>query len=77
MRAIVLSCLLLLSACRIREETFSPRGDADTDGGMSFSAPDLNAPTAQGDDRSTCPGGFAQGSSIDEYREGSANLFCD
>jgi hypothetical protein len=76
MQAIVVSCLLLLSACTIREETFAPRDDADSSG-MSFNPPELNAPSPRGDDRSTCPGGFAQGSSIDEYRDGSANLFCD
>ena len=76
MRAIVLLSLLLLSACTIREETFRPRDDGDADGRLSYTAPDLNAPSA-GDDDSACPGGFARGSSIDEYRDGSTNLFCD
>jgi len=76
MRAIVLLSLLLLSACTIREETFSPRDDADANGGLSYTAPDLNAPSVGDDDRA-CPGGFAQGSRIDEYRDGSVNLFCD
>jgi hypothetical protein len=76
MRAIVLLSLLLLSACTIREETFSPRDDVDADGRLSYTAPDLNAPAPSNDDRG-CPGGFARGSSIDEYRDGTANLFCD
>ena len=76
MRAIALLSLLLMSACTIREETFRPRNDADADGGLSYTGPGLNAPAAGDDDR-TCPGGFARGSSIDEYRDGSADLFCD
>lgn len=76
MRAIVLLSLLLLSACTIREETFSPRDDVDAAGGLSYTGPDLNAPAPRDDDR-TCPGGFARGSSIDESRDGSADLFCD
>jgi hypothetical protein len=77
MRAFVLLSLLLLSACTIREETFSPRDDAGADGGLSYTAPDLNAPAPGDDDDRSCPGGFARGSSIDEYRDGTANLFCE
>jgi hypothetical protein len=74
MRGIVLLSLLLLSACTIREETFSPRDEAD--GRLSLTAPEPNAPTA-GDDNDACRGGLARCSRIDEYRDGSVNLYCD
>jgi hypothetical protein len=74
MRLILLLCLLPLAACTIREETFAPRDEAPN--GVSFTPPNLNNPTGEDDDRA-CPGGFAQGSRIDEYRDGSAELFCD
>ncbi len=75
MRPIVLLFLLLLAACTIREETFSSRDHFDANG-LSITPPDLNTPTLGDDDRS-CPGGLARGSRIDEYRDGSVNLFCE
>jgi len=74
MRLIVLLSLLMLTACSIREETFAPRDE--TPNGVSFTPANLNNPTGGDVDRG-CPGGFAQGSRIDEYRDGTANLFCD
>ncbi len=43
---------------------------------ISLAPPNPNIPTGEDGDFA-CPGGFAQGSRIDEYRDGSANLFCD
>jgi len=75
MRLIVLLSLLMLTACTIREETFAPRNDEELNG-TSFTPANLNNPT--GDDVGRgCPGGFAKGSRIDEYRDGTADLFCD
>lgn len=72
---VALALFLTLSACTIREETFAPRHEG-SDGGLSLQAPgDLNAPVA-GDSRS-CPGGFAHGSDIQTYRDGTQDLFCN
>ena len=77
MRLIVLLSLLILTACTIREETFSSRDYFDVDG-LAINPPeDLNTPLAAGDDSRACPGGFARGSRIDEDRDGSINLFCN
>jgi hypothetical protein len=65
--------LLVMSACTIREETFSPRDN--TDGGLSFNAPGLSAPDVG--DSSACAGGFARGSQMQDYRDGTQELFCD
>jgi hypothetical protein len=74
MRLFLLLCLLPLAACTIREETFAPRDE--TPSGTSFTPVNLNNST--GDDVGRgCPGGFAKGSRIDEYRDGTADLFCD
>ena len=75
MRLIVLLPLLTLTACTIREETFAPRND-EAPSGTSFTPVNLNNPTGDDVDRG-CPGGYAQGSRIDQYRDGTANLFCD
>jgi len=75
MRLIVL-LFLLLTACTIREETFSSRDYVDVDG-LSINPPDLNTPLVAGDDSRACPGGFAKGSRIDEDRDGSVSLFCN
>ena len=74
MRLILLFCLLPLAACTLREESFAPRDDAPS--GVSFAPPNLDNPTGADDDPA-CPGGFAQGSRIDDYRDGSASLFCE
>ena len=74
MRLIILLSLLPLAACTIREETFAPR--SETPSALSFSPANLNNPTGDDIDRG-CPGGFARGSRIDEYRDGAADLFCD
>jgi len=74
MRLIALLSLLMLTACTIREESFAPNNEAPND--VSFTPVNLNNPTADDIDRG-CPGGFAQGSRIDEYRDGTADLFCD
>jgi hypothetical protein len=73
MRLFMLFSLLLMAACTIREETFSPRDN--TDGGLSFNAPELNTPVAG--DSSACPGGFARNSQMQDYRDGTPDLFCD
>ena len=77
MRAIVaaLALMLALSACTIREETFAPRGEAPDDR-FSFAAPDdLNA--LRTGDNASCPGGYARGSDMQLYRDGTQDLFCD
>jgi hypothetical protein len=74
MRLIVLLSLLILAACTIRQESFAPNDEAPS--GLSFTPANLNNPTGDDVDR-TCRGGLAQGSRIDEYRDGTASLFCD
>ena len=74
MRLIVLLSLLVLTACTIREETFAPRDEAPS--GLSLTPANLNNPTGDDVNRG-CPGGYAQGTRIDQYRDGTANLFCD
>ncbi len=73
MRLFMLLSLLLMAACTIREGAFSPRDNAG--GGFSFIAPDLNAPIIG--DSAACPGGFAQSSHMQDYRDGTQDLFCD
>lgn len=73
MRLIVLLSLLALTACTIREESFAPNNEAPNR--ASFAPVNLNNPT--GDDVDRCPGGFARGPRIDEYRDGTAELFCN
>jgi hypothetical protein len=73
LRAILLLCLLSLAACTVREETFAPVDEESR--GPSFTPVNLDNPTGDDDDRA-CTGGFARGSRIDEYRDGSASLFC-
>jgi hypothetical protein len=73
-RTILLLSLLSLVACTIREESFAPRDEAAY--GPSFAPPNLDNPTGEDTDRA-CSGGYAQGSRIDEYRDGSASMFCD
>lgn len=74
MRAILLLYLLSLGACTIREESFAPRDESAHD--SRFAPVNLDNPAGEDDDRA-CSGGYAQGSRIDEYRDGSASLFCD
>ncbi len=74
MRVILLLSLLLVTACTIREETF--RSSDGAPGEMSLAPRNPNIPT-DGDRDFACPGGLAQASRIEEYRDGSANLFCN
>ena len=78
MRPIVVALALMfaLSACTIREETFAPSGD-ESSNGLSLAAPggDLTAPAEGGS--GSCPGGLAQGSDIQVYRDGTQELFCN
>lgn len=73
MRLLMLFSVLLLAACTVREETFSPRDN--TDGGLSFHAPGLDAPDVS--DSGACPGGFARNSQLQDSRDGTQELFCD
>ena len=73
MRLFMLFSLLLVAACTIRGETFSPRDSRG--GGVSFNAPDLNAPVVG--DSGACPGGFARNSQLQDSRDGTQELFCD
>jgi hypothetical protein len=73
MRLLMLFTLLLVAACTIREESFSPRDN--TDGALSFNAPYLNAPDVG--DSGGCPGGFARNSQMQDSRDGTQELFCD
>lgn len=75
MRVILLLSLLMVAACSIREETFAP-SEGDAPGGLSLIPRNPNIPLSVDSDLA-CPGGFASGSQIDEFRDGSANLFCD
>jgi hypothetical protein len=74
MRLIVLFSLLMLTACTIRAETFSPRDNAS--GGLSFTPLGLNTPVSRSGDGS-CPGVFARGSDMQDVRDGTQDLFCD
>lgn len=76
MRPIVAAVLLTLtlSACTIREDTFAPTGETQSDG-LSFTPLGLNAPSEG--ESVACPGGFARGSDLQTYRDGSQDLFCD
>ena len=74
MRVILLLSLLLVTACTLRAESLAPSDGAPS--GLSLAPPNPNIPTGENGD-SACPGGFAQGSRIAEYRDGSASLFCD
>jgi len=73
MRAILLLPLLMVAACSTSRETF-PREDGSS--GLSLAPRNPNIPLGEGGDLD-CPGGLARGSRIDEYRDGSASLFCD
>lgn len=74
MRVILLLSLLLVTACTIRAESFSSSDGAPS--GLSLAPRNPNIPINEDEDL-TCPGGLAQPSRIDEYRDGSANLFCN
>jgi len=74
--AVILLLTLTLSACTIREESFAPSSDELSSDGITLTpAPDLNAPMEG--ESSSCPGGFARGSDLQLYRDGSQDLFCD
>ena len=78
MRTFLAAFLLIsmLSACTIREESFAPSNDEPSNTGLSVTpTADLNAPVEG--QASSCPGGFARGSDIQAYRDGSQELFCD
>jgi len=74
MRVILLLSLLLVTACTIREETFRSSDGSPSE--LSLAPRNPNIPISEDDDFA-CPGGLAQTSRIDEYRDGSANLFCN
>jgi len=75
-RLIFAAILLTLTACTIREESFAPRGDEPSSSGLSLTPrADLNAPDDR--DSSPCGNGFASGSDLQEYRDGTQSLFCD
>lgn len=76
MRSILAAILLTLTACTIREESFAPRGGEPFSSGLSLTPrPDLNAPDDR--DSSSCGNGFASGSDLQEYRDGTQSLLCD
>jgi len=76
MRPIIaaLALSLTLSACTIREETFAPRGEALSDRFSFVRSEDVNSPPDV--NGASCPGGFAQGSDMQLYRDGTQDLFC-
>jgi len=74
MRLLMLFFLLMLTACTIRAETFSPRDDAN--GGLSFTPPDLTTPMSLNDNR-PCQGGLARGSDMQDLRGGTLDFFCE
>jgi hypothetical protein len=73
MRLFMLFALLLVAACTIREDSFSPRDN--TDDGLSFDARDLNARDVG--DSGACARGFARSSHMQDYRDGTQELFCE
>jgi len=79
MRTILLLGLLMMgvAAC---SQVFAPNDDetpaGETPAGLSLAPRNPSIPANEDGDLA-CPGGFAKGSRIDEYRDGSANLFCD
>jgi hypothetical protein len=80
MRVILILSLFLVAACSSRQETpdFPPLGVTQHvfPSQLSVGPQNPNIPTGEDGDFA-CPGGFAKGSRIDEYRDGSANLFCN
>ena len=74
MRTILLLGLLMMgvAAC---SQILAPNDD-ETPAGLSLAPRNPNIPVNEDGDLA-CPGGFAKGSRIDQYRDGSANLFCD
>ena len=77
MRPLIAAFLLplTLSACTIREESFAPNSDEPSSGLSLTPAPDLNTPVHG--ESSSCPGGFARGSDLQDSRDGTQDLFCD
>lgn len=74
MRALLVLGLLMMAtsaACTVVDESYD-----EAPGGLSLAPNNPNIPPNQDADLA-CPNGFANGSQIDEYRDGSANLFCD
>jgi hypothetical protein len=80
MRVILILSLLLVAACASHQGTPDPLPLDVTQrvfpSQLSVAPQNPNIPTGEPDDFA-CPGGFAKGSRIDEYRDGSANLFCN
>ncbi len=80
MRVIPILSLFLAAACAGRQETLDPFPLDVTHhvfpSQLSVAPQDPNIPTSEQDDFA-CPGGFAKGARIDEYRDGSASLFCN
>ena len=75
MRTILLLGLLMMgvAAC---SQVFDETPAGETPAGLSLAPRNPSIPANEDGDLA-CPGGFAKGSRIDEYRDGSANLFCD
>ena len=77
---VLLSCLLGLAACTIRDDTFTARSDGGTDGALSLADPEPLPSTNPrlADDTIGCRGAFARGtSSMHELRDSTWDPFCD
>ncbi len=66
---------LTMSACTIREESFARKSDEPSSGLSLVPAADLNTPVRG--ERSSCPGGFARSSDMQDSRDGTQDFFCD
>ena len=71
--ALAIALLTLLFAAGCNSETVAPDAAPPN---LSVAPQNPNIPTGEDGDVA-CPGGFARGERIDEYRDGSAQLFCD
>ena len=75
MRVILLLSLLAIAACSSHGSTGV--GDEMPGGGLSLAPLNPNVPTGEEGRYLACPGGFARGSTIEDYRAGTADPFCN
>jgi len=76
MRVILLLSLLMTAACSTHEAS-TGLGDEMPGGGLSLAPSNPNVPTTEEGRYFTCPGGFARGPTIEDYRAGTADPFCN
>jgi len=76
MRVMLLLSVVMIAACSIRQEAVAP-GYETPSGGLSLAPVNPNVPTSEEDRYLACPGGLAKGSTIQDYRDGTADPFCN